>query len=221
MMQARRSLLVWKVYGERLDGWQNDDMPHEKTPGDPASLHHRGKPVPNTPQNRNNMHIGYTGGRMPPPEAVASGKVKPLSDEDRLTLVRWIDLGCPIDLASDPMSPAGRGNGWLLDDARPTLTLAEPRAGASPALARVLVGMHDYNTGLDEESFAVVADFAIDGTKPGDDLAGRFKALPDGRRELRLDKPITELPRGRLTVSVKDKQGNVTRIERVVSIPGR
>ena len=44
---------------------------------------------------------------MPPPEAVAGTyagpngkkiKVAPLSDEDRLTLVRWIDLGCPIDL---------------------------------------------------------------------------------------------------------------------------
>ena len=95
MMQSRRSLLVWKVYGERLDGWQNDDMPHETIPGDPNSLHHKGKPVPDTKQNRTIAHIGYTGSIMPPPEAVKAGKVKPLSDEDRLTLVRWIDLAVP------------------------------------------------------------------------------------------------------------------------------
>ena len=218
MMQARRSLLIWKVYGERLDGWQNDDMPYEKIPGDPASLHHQGKPVPNTPQNRNKMHIGYTGGRMPPPEAVESGKVKPLSDEDRMTLVRWVDLGCPIDLASDPKNPTARGNGWLLDDVRPTLALTSPQAGANPPLARILVGAHDYNTGLDAGSFAVVADFAIDGTKPGEHLAQKFKALPGGRWVLELAQPIKELPRGKLTVSVKDKQGNITRIDRTFSV---
>src|SRR5262249_49447544 len=27
MFQARRSLLVWKVYGRRTDGWTNDDFP--------------------------------------------------------------------------------------------------------------------------------------------------------------------------------------------------
>src|SRR5262249_21851292 len=37
LMQARRSLLVWKVFGRRLDGWKNDDFPHEATPGDPRS----------------------------------------------------------------------------------------------------------------------------------------------------------------------------------------
>ena len=27
MFQSRRSLLTWKIYGERLDGWSNDDFP--------------------------------------------------------------------------------------------------------------------------------------------------------------------------------------------------
>ena len=39
---------------------------------------------------------------MPPPDAVKAGKVAPLTDEDRRTLVRWIDLGCPIDLDVRP-----------------------------------------------------------------------------------------------------------------------
>src|SRR5262249_44931780 len=32
-LQARRSLLIWKVYGRRLDGYDNDDHPSEPTPG--------------------------------------------------------------------------------------------------------------------------------------------------------------------------------------------
>ena len=36
MFQSRRSLLVWKIYGQRLDGWTNDDFPTETVPGDPT-----------------------------------------------------------------------------------------------------------------------------------------------------------------------------------------
>ena len=75
MMQSRRSLLIWKVFGERLDGWQNDDLPFETIPGDPASLRHKGKPVADTPQDRETAHIGFTGSVMPPPDAVKAGKV--------------------------------------------------------------------------------------------------------------------------------------------------
>jgi hypothetical protein len=167
-----------------------------------------------TPENRARPDIGYTGGIMPPPEAVKAGKVKPLTDEDRLTLVRWIDLGCPIDLDYDPANPRGRGYGWMLDETRPTLTLTYPKAGANPPLTRVLVGMHDYYTGLDMDSFQVVADFALDGVPAGQDLAPKFKGKTPGVWELALTKPLTELPKGKLTVSVKDRQGNLTRIER-------
>jgi hypothetical protein len=227
LMQSRRSLLIWKVFGRRLDGWDNEDLPYEAIPGDPHSLRHKGKPVPDTPQNREIGHIGYTGSIMPPPEAVAGTyagpggqkiKVEPLSDEDRLTLVRWIDLGCPIDLDFDPAHPEQRGHGWLLDDNRPTLTLSEPKGGVNTNLARILVGMHDYDTGLDMKSFEVVADFAVDGVPAGEDLAPRFKSRSQGVWELRLDKPITELPKGKLTVSVKDGQGNTSRIERTFSV---
>ena len=93
---------------------------------------------------------------MPPPEAVAGTyqgpdgkriKVAPLSDEDKLTLARWIDIGCPIDRQYDAKQ---RGLGWLLDQGRPTLTLAYPPPGASRGpLTRILLGMHDYASGLD------------------------------------------------------------------------
>jgi hypothetical protein len=155
---------------------------------------------------------------MPPPEAVKAGKVKPLSDEDRLTLVRWIDLGCPIDLDYDSANPRERGYGWMLDDTRPTLTLTYPRAGGNPPLTRILVGMHDYYTGLDMGSFEVVADFVMDGVPAGQNLAPKFTGKTPGVWELTLSKPLTELPKGRLTVSVKDRQGNLTRIERTFAV---
>ncbi|MFO0824709.1 MAG: hypothetical protein U0792_16590 [Gemmataceae bacterium] len=213
MFQSRRSLLVWKIYGERLDGWSNDDFPTETTPGDARTLQLKGQSVPNTPANRNRADLDFTGSVMPPPDAVKSGKVQPLSDEDRLTLVRWIDLGCPIDLDYDAKNPANRGFGWALDDQRPTLTMALPKAGANPPLERILIGMHDYGTGLDAASFEVIADFAVNDIPAGQNLAGKFQSLGSGVHELKLTKPLA-LPKGKLTVSVKDKQGNVTRIER-------
>jgi hypothetical protein len=216
--QARRSLLIWKIFGARHDGFCNDDHPMEAVPGDPSTLVFKGQPFKPGKENRQHPDVGYTGSIMPPPEAVKAGKVKPLSAEDRLTLVRWIDLGCPIDLDYDPTHPDQRGYGWMLDDTRPTLTLTSPRAGANPPLTRILVGMYDYNTGLDSESFEAIADFAIDGTKPGANLAKKFTALPGNRWELRLQRPVADLPRGKLTVSVKDKQGNVTQIERTFSV---
>ena len=148
------------------------------------------------PQNRNHADVDYTGSVMPPPEAVKAGKVKPLTDEDRLTLVRWIDLGCPIDLDYDPKQPDERGYGWMLDDNRPTLTLTYPKAGANAPLTRILVGMHDYYTGLDVESFQVVADFALDGAAAGENLATKFKAKSPGVWELTLAKPLTESAEG-------------------------
>src|SRR5262249_51982352 len=170
---------------------------------------------------------GYTGSIMPPPEAVAGTylgpdghkiKVAPLSDEDRRTIYRWIDLGCPIDLDYDPAEPQERGFGWLQDDNRPTLTLTYPRGGANAPLTRILVGMYDYDTGLDMDSFQVVADFPLGGAAAGQNLASRFKEKTPGVWELTLSRPLTQLSGGKLTVSVKDRQGNITRIERSFSV---
>jgi hypothetical protein len=85
-------------------------------------------------------------------------------------------------------------------------------------LTRILVGMNDYDTGLDLASFRVTADFPIDGAGAGQDLAPRFKTTNPGVWEYRLAKGLTDLPRGTLTVSVRDRQGNLTRIVRTISI---
>jgi hypothetical protein len=164
---------------------------------------------------------------MPPPEAVAGTylgpdgqkiKVAPLSDEDRRTMYRWIDLGCPNDLDYDPARPQERGFGWMQDDNRPTLTLTYPRPGVNPPLARILVGMYDYGTGLDMDTFRVVADFPLDGAEAGQNQAAKFKAKSPGVWEWTFAKPLTELPKGKLTVSVKDRQGNITVIERTFAV---
>jgi hypothetical protein len=157
---------------------------------------------------------------MPPPDAVKEGKVKPLSDEDRRTLVRWVDLGCPVDKVFDVAKPDDRGSGWMFDDQRPTLALTYPERGANAKLDRIVVGMHDYNTGLDPGSFEVTADFPINGIAAGENLAPKFKELADGRWELKVTEPIAELAKGQMTVSVKDRQGNTSTINRSFSVTG-
>jgi hypothetical protein len=214
--QARRSLLVWKIFGERLDGFHNDDHPSESKPG-AGDLVWKGQKV-DVQKFRQRADIDFTGSPMPPPEAVTAGRVKPLGDEDRRTLLRWIDLGCPIDLDHDPAHPERRGHGWMLDDQRPTLTLTWPRTGTNAGLGRILVGMTDYYTGLDRDSFRVEADFEIDGVPAGRNLAARFREKSRGVWELKLSRPITRLARGKLLVSVKDRQGNLSRIERTFSV---
>src|SRR5262249_20859135 len=121
--QSRNSLLTWKVFGRRTDGFPEKLVPGAE--GDHVSHLARGG-SPFSP---------FKGTIMPAREAVAGTyegpdgekvKVQPLTDEDRRTLVRWIDLGCPLDKDFDPKDPEKRGNGWMLDDQRPTLTLTYP-----------------------------------------------------------------------------------------------
>jgi len=204
--QSRNSYLAWKVFGRRMDGFPEKLIVAAKA--DHSSHLVRGG-IPYAP---------FEGSIMPPPDAVKSGKVAALSDEDRRMIVRWIDLGRPIDHDFDPKEPDRRGNGWMLDDQRPTLTLTCPRPGANPAIDRILIGFHDYDTGIDLRTLTVTADFAVDDAKAGENLATRLKEISSGVFELPLTRPITKLVRGTLTVTVRDRQGNTTRIERTFSV---
>ena len=51
-----------------------------------------------------------------------------------------------------------------------------------------------------------------------ENLAPKFKEVNRGVWELKLARPIDRLPKGKLTVSVRDRQGNVSRIERTFSV---
>ncbi len=215
--QSRRSLLVWKIFGRRLDGFTNDDHPSPAEPGDRERLVQAGEPV-ELARNRHRWDLDHRGSQMPPPDAVAEGKVQALSAADRMTIVRWIDLGCPIDLDHDPERSGRRGRGWMLDDNRPILAVTTPRAGRNEVFDRVLIGMHDYGTGIDDDTFRVTADIEIDGAPPGTNLAPRFEPRTQGVLELVLDTPIESLEHATVTVSVSDREGNITRVERTFSV---
>jgi hypothetical protein len=226
--QSRRSLLVWKIYGRRTDGWSNDDFPSETIPGDPASMQWHDKPIADTPQDRNRADLDYNGHACPPADAVAgtftapdgtSIKVAPLSDEDRRTIVRWIDTSCPIDLDYDAKNPAARGYGWMCDDTRPTLTLTGITRGQNPPITLIRVGMADYYSGLDQKTFTVIADFPLARVPANQNLAPQFRDAGDGVWEWKLQTPIESLHAGTITISVKDRQGNVSTIERSFSVP--
>jgi hypothetical protein len=216
--QSRRSLLVWKIYGERRDGWSNNDFPTAGKPGDPDTLQLAGESVPNTQFNRDRSDLDFNGSPMPPVAAVKSGKVKPLTDEDRRTIVRWIDLGCPIDFDYDPANPNRRGFGWAGDDKRPTLTLTEPNPGTHAEVSRILIGMTDYYSGLDMDTLHVATNFAVNGTPAGENLGPLFRRIGEGVYELKLDQPVTPHGERAISVYIKDHQGNTTWIERTFSV---
>ncbi len=216
MLQSRRSLLVWKIHGERLDGFTNDDHPSERKPGE-GVLIQKGEEV-SLEKNRARWDLDFVGSVMPPPDAVQQGKVEPLSDEDRLTIVRWIDLGCPLDLDYNPARPKRLGYGYAGDDQRPTLTLTYPQPNHNDKLDKIVIGMHDYGTGLWEQTFKVTADFEVNGLKAGENLAPKFKSSSSGVWELTLDKPLTKLESGLLKVTIYDGQGNKSEIRRRFSI---
>jgi hypothetical protein len=226
-LQSRRSLLTWKIFGERLDGFSNDDHPSETEPGS-GKLAQRGESV-ELDKNRARWDLDYMGLQMPPEEAVAGTyktadgktiKVAPLSDEDRRTIARWIDLGCPIDLDYDAHDPERRGFGWMLDDQRPTLAVTYPQAGANEKLDRIVIGMHDYGTSLDMKSFSVTADAEIDGHAPGTNLAEHFQPTAENVWQWKLAKPLAKTDRATLSVTIRDGQGNTTEIVRTFSAKG-
>jgi hypothetical protein len=78
--------------------------------------------------------------------------------------------------------------------------------------------MSDYYSGLDDASFRVTADFPLDGRAAGENLASRFRQKTSGVWELQLSRPLERLARGKIEVSVQDRQGNFARLERTFSV---
>lgn len=76
--------------------------------------------------------------------------------------------------------PASHLDGFTNDDiTSPPLDYESEKSVDS--LTRILLGMHDYGTGLDLASLSVTPDFENDGIKPGENLAAKFEPLPDSR----------------------------------------
>ncbi len=200
MFQSRRSLLIWKIFGQRLDGWSNDDHPTESVPGLRSSLPAGADP--------NDADLDFDGTACPPP-----GSAPPLSEREKRTFARWIDLGAPIDLGADRRPDPF---GWFLDDLRPTLTVALPRPGLNrEPVDRLRLGLADAYSGIDRASLSLVADFPVAGRQPGAELIDLASEVADGVLEIPLGAPLAALERARITARVSDRAGNEQRVERV------
>ncbi len=197
--QSRRSLLMWKIFGQRLDGWTNGDHPTETSPGDASTLPAGANP--------NEADLDFTGTVMPPP---GSG-VPALTEDEKITLARWIDLGCPIDTAEGTSADA---YGWFLDDLKPTLTVSSPRPGlAEDPVSVMRFGLADANSGIDPASLSVTTDFAVAGRIAGAELADLATAVGDGIYEVAVGSALGPMTEAHVRIAVADHQGNISRVD--------
>jgi hypothetical protein len=148
---------------------------------------------------------------MPPPDS----DVPPLTEDEKMTFARWVDLGCPITSRDAGRAPYG----WFLDELRPTLTISSPRPGPTRGpVDELRIGLFDYYSGLEEGSLSVTADFDLDGVPAGTELAPRFDPVGPSIWAMPLSTPLEELEVGTLTVQVRDEAGNRKRLERTFSV---
>ena len=199
--QSRRSLLIWKIFGERQDGRTNAAHPTESVPGDPNTL------PPGAEINE--ADVDFTGTIMPPP---ASGT---LTADQKLTFARWVDLGCPIN--------TGQGSdadfGWFLDDVRPTLAVSLPRPGNNLPLSQIRFGLADAYTGVDLSTLSITADIPLAGRPAGAELADLAQSAGEGIYTIPLLQTIENIANAHLSFEVADFQGNITRVEVKFSTP--
>jgi hypothetical protein len=179
--QSRQSLLIWKIWGARLDGrsnaLRNDDLDYVGTVAHPAGVGVTGMPI-----------------------------------EEKETLIRWIDIGAPIQLDSF--------RGYFEDDLRPTLSVVPSieEAAATGTLSRLRIGTYDLESGIDATSLVVTLDVPVGGVPAGANLAGGRTLVNGGVVTLDLASPVSLAGHSvTLSVAVRDLAGHETRIERVLS----
>jgi hypothetical protein len=188
MFQSRRSLLTWKVFGKRTDGWSNTNHPTESVAGNAATLPSGANP--------NFADLDFTGTIMPPPGSGVPG----LSDDEKMLIARWIDLGCPINQGV---------RGWFLDDLRPTLTVSHPRPNRNTQpLTEIRVGYADANSGIAANSLSIKADFVVNGLSAGTELKNQGSFIGDGIWSIPLTTPVINMATATITAVVYDNQTN-------------
>jgi Hydrazine synthase alpha subunit middle domain len=197
--QSRRSLLIWKIFGQRLDGWSNADHPTESAPGDAATL-----PVGS---DRNAADIDFS-------DTLAPSHASRLTSDEKLLFARWIDLGAPVDSSDANLKQFG----WFNDEQKPVLTITSPPnfSTSFKDLNQISFAAFDSYSGLNRASLSVKANFPIDGQPPGTELIGRF-AENDHVWRYQFPPVNARIARPTITVSAKDIRGNESRIERVAS----
>ena len=117
-----------------------------------------------------------------------AGKVAPPTDEDRRTLVRWIDLGCPVDKTFDPENPAKRGSGPGIKPGRGDIVLAAALTIEGVLRAGDFAGIEANEAGLRE-----TLELVTEGRELIEYAAGELDAVGKGLEELKLDDLIARL----------------------------
>lgn len=180
--QARESLLIWKVFGARLDGRTNATRL-----GD----------------------IDFT------PDTTHANL---LTWDEKLTLVRWVDLGAPINFPASNTTGAIPNAfwGWFEDDLRPTLwvapTLSQAKAGATSNLT---IGAYDLESGLAVNSLSATFNIAIGGRAAGANFAANLNPGTDGKVTVPLPAAVDLVAnKAVLTVNIRDNAGHITTIVR-------
>jgi hypothetical protein len=197
--QSRRSLLVWKIFGERLDGWLNTDHPTELLPGDANTL-----PEGANPDEADLDFIAST--------AHPAGGMVALSMAEKMAFARWIDLGAPIDLSVIRGNP---GLGWFLDDLKPTLTISSPRINYNPnPVDYIRLGVADAYTGIDLNTLSITANFSVNGRPADSELSDLAINTSAGIYQINLDQPVpVDQVERHIRAEVADNEGNIKRVD--------
>ncbi|HHL31674.1 MAG TPA: hypothetical protein ENJ41_03750 [Oceanospirillales bacterium] len=194
--QSRRSLLTWKVFGQRLDGWTNADHPTETIPGDASTL----PPGSNT----NAADLDFVASTAHP-----QGGMPALSMKEKMTIARWIDLGAPLDISVT----TGTGLGWFVDDIKPTLNISQPHANINnQAINNFVFSITDANTGINFSSLSIKADFTVNGQVANTELSSLVTNIGDGIYQIPLQQTLLADNQERhLKINISDNQGNIIR----------
>jgi len=196
--QSRRSLLIWKIFGQRLDGWDNADHPTETVPGDLSTLP--------AGANTNAADLDFVASAAHP-----AGGMQSMTMKEKMTFARWIDLGAPLDISLT----RGTNLGWLIDDVKPTLTLSQPRQNINfQAIDKIVVGVADANTGINISTLSIKADFIVNGLPANSELSGLATLVAEGVYQIQLDAALPQDSLERhIKAEVYDNQGNVKRVD--------
>jgi len=85
-------------------------------------------------------------------------------------------------------------------------------------VSELRIGMADAMSGLNPDSLSIQADIAINGRAAGTELASLARPVADGVWAVKLRPALANVPAATVRVSVKDKQGNITRVAQKFSV---
>ena len=179
--QSRQSLLIWKLFGARLDGRANGDRDDD---------------------------LDYT------PDAAHANY---LTWNEKMKFARWIDLGAPIDLASNNCA-SDTIWGWCEDDLRPTLWASPTIEQGNANVNQIGIGAYDLEAGLKNNSLSVKFNVTIAGNAPGYNFAQGVNIANGGTVNVPLGASVNLAALNAvMTVQIQDNAGHTTEIVRAFS----